>query len=90
VLRLIAQTCQGAARHGKWTGVCGSLASDPLAVPILVGLGVAELSATPAIVPEIKALVSALTLEQARAHAAAALECATAADVRTLARGFSA
>lgn len=90
VLRLIAQTCQGAARHGKWTGVCGSLASDPLAVPILVGLGVVELSATPAIVPEIKALVSALTLEQARAHAAAALECATAADVRTLARGFSA
>jgi phosphocarrier protein FPr/phosphocarrier protein len=90
VLRLIAQTCQGAARHGKWTGVCGSLASDPLAVPILVGLGVAELSATPAIVPEIKALVSSLTLEQARAHAAAALECATAADVRTLARGFSA
>jgi phosphocarrier protein FPr/phosphocarrier protein len=90
VLRLIAQTCQGAARHGKWTGVCGSLASDPLAVPILVGLGVAELSATPAIVPEIKALVSATTLEQARAHAAAALECATAADVRTLARGFSA
>lgn len=90
VLRLIAQTCQGAARHGKWTGVCGSLASDPLAVPILVGLGVAELSATPAIVPEIKALVSSLTLDQAKAHAAAALTCATAADVRTLAREFGA
>ncbi len=90
VLRLIAQTCQGAARHGRWTGVCGSLASDPLAVPILIGLGVTELSATPALVPEIKALVAGLTLDRARAHAAEALACATAADVRTLARGFAA
>ncbi|WP_343056843.1 phosphoenolpyruvate--protein phosphotransferase [Sphingomonas xinjiangensis] len=90
VLRMIAETARGASRHGRWTGVCGGLASDPLAVPILVGLGVTELSATPAIVPEIKALVSSLTLEAARAHAAAALTCATAAEVRALAREFTA
>jgi phosphocarrier protein FPr/phosphocarrier protein len=42
VLRLIGQTCTGAARHGTWVGVCGGLASDPLAVPILIGLGVSE------------------------------------------------
>jgi phosphocarrier protein FPr/phosphocarrier protein len=90
VLRLIGETARGASRHGRWTGVCGGLASDPLAVPILIGLGVTELSATAAIVPEIKALVSSLTLEAARAHADAALACATAADVRTLAREFTA
>lgn len=39
LLRLIAQTCAGAARHGRWVGVCGALASDPLATPVLVGLG---------------------------------------------------
>ncbi|WP_448665187.1 phosphoenolpyruvate--protein phosphotransferase [Sphingomonas sp. CJ20] len=90
VLRLIAETCRGAASQGRWTGVCGGLASDPLAVPILLGLGVTELSATAAMVPEIKALVSGLSLDTVRAHAAAALACATAADVRTLAREFTA
>lgn len=90
VLRMIADTCRGAARHGRWTGVCGGLASDPLAVPILIGLGVTELSSTAAIVPEIKALVSGLNLDAVRAHAEAALACATAADVRTLAREFNA
>jgi len=90
VLRLIADTCKGAASKGRWTGVCGGLASDPLAVPILIGLGVTELSATAAIVPEIKALVSGLRSEALRAHAEAALACATAADVRALAREFTA
>lgn len=90
VLRLIAETCRGASAQGRWTGVCGGLASDPLAVPILLGLGVTELSATAAMVPEIKALVSSLSLDAVRAHAAAALACATAADVRTLAREFTA
>ncbi|PZO76441.1 MAG: phosphoenolpyruvate--protein phosphotransferase [Sphingomonas taxi] len=88
VLRLIARTCEGGAVHGKWTGVCGSLASDPLAVPILIGLGVTELSSAPALVPEIKALVATLTIDACRAHAAAAMNCISAADVRTLARSF--
>ena len=88
VLRLIARTCEGGAVHGKWTGVCGGLASDPLAVPILIGLGVTELSSAPALVPEIKALVATLTIDACRAHAAAAMTCISAADVRTLAREF--
>ena len=90
VLRLIADTCRGATAGGRWVGVCGGLASDPLAVPILVGLGVTELSATVSVVPEVKALLATLTLERARAHATAALACATAADVRRLAREFTA
>ncbi|WP_347709888.1 putative PEP-binding protein, partial [Pseudomonas sp. 43(2021)] len=39
LLRLIAMTCEGAALHKRWVGVCGALASDPLATPVLVGLG---------------------------------------------------
>ena len=57
LLRLIAQTCAGAARHGRWVGVCGALASDPLATPVLVGLGVEELSVGPNLVGEIKTRV---------------------------------
>ncbi len=90
VLRLIAQTCEGGARHDRWTGVCGGLASDLAAVPILIGLGVTELSSSPAIIPEVKALVRALALDTCRAHAAKALACASAAEVRSLAREFAA
>ncbi|MFA6123505.1 phosphoenolpyruvate--protein phosphotransferase [Sphingomonas sp.] len=89
VLRLIGETCRGGAAHGRWTGVCGGLASDPLAVPILLGLGVTELSTAPVMVPTIKALVSDVTLAVCRDHAAAALACASAAEVRALARSFA-
>lgn len=69
--------------------MCGSLASDPLAVPILLGLGVTELSVAPAVVPEIKSLVRDLDLAAARDHARAALACPDAASVRRLAREFA-
>ncbi len=89
VLRLIGETCRGGTRHARWTGVCGGLASDPLAVPILLGLGVTELSATPGMIPTIKALVAGLTLAACRTHAAQALECNSADHVRALARAFA-
>lgn len=85
VLRLIAQTCAGADRFGKWVGVCGGLASDPLAAGLMVGLGVGELSAAPGQVAEIKATLAAVTDARCRALARAALEAASAAEVRTLA-----
>ncbi|WJT00387.1 phosphoenolpyruvate--protein phosphotransferase [Novosphingobium humi] len=88
VLRLIAQTCAGGARHGKWVGVCGGLASDPLAVPILIGLGVTELSAAPAMVAEIKALVRSVDVANCRSLAARVLDAEGAAQVRALAAEF--
>lgn len=84
VLRLIAQAMEGAASL-KWTGVCGGLASDLLAVPILIGLGVRELSATPAMVAEVKALVRRLALDDCRRLAVEALGQDSAEAVRTLA-----
>ncbi|PTS90927.1 phosphoenolpyruvate--protein phosphotransferase, partial [Sphingomonas sp. HMWF008] len=89
VLRLIGETCRGGAANGRWTGVCGGLASDPLAVPILLGLGVTELSATPGMIPTIKALVGGVSLGACRDHAAAALACGSADAVRALARAFA-
>jgi phosphoenolpyruvate-protein kinase (PTS system EI component) len=82
VLRLIAQTCRGADAHGKWVGVCGGLASDLAAVPLLLGLGVSELSAAPAMVPQVKALVRGVTLAQCRGLAASALQAGGAGQVR--------
>ena len=84
VLRLIAQAAQGGALHKRWTGVCGGLASDLAAVPILVGLGVRELSATAGQIADIKALVGSMSLEECEALARKALAASSAAEVRAL------
>lgn len=84
VLRLIAQTVDGAHAHGKWVGVCGGIAGDLQAVPILVGLGVDELSVSVPSVPAIKAEVRSRTLDECKALAQQALVQDTAADVRAL------
>ncbi len=82
VLRLIGATCDGAAKHDTPVGVCGSLAADRLAVPILLGLGVTELSVPPARVAAIKALVGKLDMAKCRAAAIHALALPSAAAVR--------
>ncbi|MFL6734782.1 MAG: phosphoenolpyruvate--protein phosphotransferase, partial [Sphingomicrobium sp.] len=89
VLRMIAQTCRLAGGKGRWVGVCGGLASDPAALPILIGLGVTELSSVPSFVAEGKAIVRALTLADTRAHAARVLQCSSASEVRAMARAFA-
>ena len=88
VLRMIAQTCAGAAKHQRWVGVCGGAASDLAAVPILLGLGVTELSATAAILPEVKALVRTLDLAACRTLAARALDLTSSEAVRDAAQSF--
>jgi phosphocarrier protein FPr/phosphocarrier protein len=88
VLRMISQTCQGGARHGRWVGVCGGLASELLAAPILIGLGVRELSATVAMVAELKARVRTLNLADCRALADRALYQTSPDAVRALATAF--
>ena len=84
VLRLVERTVQGAHAAGKWVGVCGELAADPQAVPILIGLGVDELSVNVPAVPIVKSQVRSLTLAEAQELARHALACATAAEVRAL------
>jgi phosphoenolpyruvate-protein phosphotransferase len=84
VLSLVARTVDAAHAHGKWAAVCGGIAGDPQAVPILVGLGVDELSVSVPTVPAIKAGVRRLRLAECRRLAQLALDAADAADVRAL------
>ncbi|WQD81100.1 phosphoenolpyruvate--protein phosphotransferase [Paraburkholderia kururiensis] len=86
VLRLIGIAVQGAEKHGKWVGVCGALAGDPLAVPLLVGLGVTELSVDPVSVPAIKARVRSLDYPLCRQRAQDALALESAQAVRAMSR----
>ena len=87
VLRLIGSTVRAAVAQSRPVGVCGALAADPVAVPLLLGLGVHELSVVPAAIPELKALIGARTLAECRALADQALHLSSAAQVRALVRG---
>ncbi|PTL91824.1 phosphoenolpyruvate--protein phosphotransferase [Halomonas litopenaei] len=82
VLRLIQMTVQAAHAHGKWVGVCGELASDRQAIPVLVGLGIDELSVSARQVPMVKARLASVSTTRARELAALALAAPTARDVR--------
>jgi phosphocarrier protein FPr len=84
VLGLIAQAVKAAHEAGRWVGVCGGMASDPHAVPILVGLGVDELSVSIPAVPAVKAQVRSLSLARCQELAARALAQDSAAAVREL------
>ncbi len=82
VLRQIQTTVQAAQTAGKWVGVCGELAGDPLAVPILIGLGVRELSMASAAIPQAKQIIREWTQSDAVALAAKVLALDSAEAVR--------
>jgi multiphosphoryl transfer protein len=84
VLRLIRAVAEAAEAHGKWVGVCGELGSDPAAVPLLVGLGVSELSVNPPAIPATKEAVRQVDADAARALAEEAQRLSSAEDVRAL------
>ena len=86
VLRLIAKTIEAAHKFSKRADICGELGSDPLAIPILIGLGMDELSVSIPAVPTVKAQVRTLNLEDIKPLAQKALACSTAQEVRELVR----
>ena len=77
VLRLIAQTVEGAHAHKRLVGVCGGIAGDPQRVPILVGLGVDELSVSLPAIPAVKAQIRRCAYADCRDLAQRALIAAT-------------
>src|SRR6202012_4277174 len=74
VLRLIAEAARGACANGKPAGMCGGLAADPLAAPLLLGLGIDEFSGPPSAIPTIKAAIRSLDMGRCREVAKKALQ----------------
>jgi phosphoenolpyruvate-protein phosphotransferase len=74
VLRLVRDVITAAHAQGRWVGLCGELAGEPLAIPVLLGLGLDEFSMNPPAIPLAKEVLRALTLDEARQVAQAALE----------------
>jgi len=81
IVRLIKATVEAGHRNGIWVGVCGEMAGDPALVPLLLGLGVDELSAAFSIVPQVKFLIRRLKLEEARELAEFALNCESGSEI---------
>lgn len=81
VLRLIQLTIEAAHRHQKWAGVCGELAGDVIAVPLLLGLGLDEFSMAPAMIPAVKQAIRKCETAVCRRIASECLAMTTISEV---------
>jgi phosphotransferase system enzyme I (PtsI) len=81
IIRLIKMTVDAAHKHGIWAGVCGEIAGDPYLTPLLLGLGVDELSCAPPVVAQVKYIIRRLKLTEAQALAEFALQCESPSEI---------
>lgn len=84
VIRLIKQTIDAGAQHGVWTGVCGEMAADIHLTPLLLGLGVEELSVGPHLVPRVRQAIRALSHAECAAMADGAIKTPLSRDILEL------
>jgi len=82
VIKLIIMTIKAAVRYGKDVSVCGAMASDELAIPILIGLGIDELSVDMSVIPIIKASIRKLSLNTCQEIALKSLQMDSAIEIR--------
>lgn len=66
VIHLIQKTIEAAHKNNIWVGMCGEMASNPVFVPLLIGLGIDELSVSPVMIPEIKKIIRSMSAEDAK------------------------
>ncbi len=81
ILRLIKMTVDAAHTNGIWAGVCGEIAGDPVLAPLLLGLGVDELSAAPAVLNEMKYIIRRVKFSEAQALAETALQSDSPSEI---------
>ncbi len=77
VIHLITQTIQAGHESGIWVGLCGEMAGDPLATPLLIGLGLDEFSMAATAIPLIKRIIRACSFQECKAIASHVLELTT-------------
>ncbi len=86
VLKLIKMAVDAGHAKGIWVGVCGQMAADPVLAPLLVGMGVDELSVAPQAVPLVKDAVRSVSYEQSRQLAETVLGCRSGTEALRLCR----
>ncbi|HSU79564.1 MAG TPA: phosphoenolpyruvate--protein phosphotransferase, partial [Candidatus Angelobacter sp.] len=81
LLRLIHHVIKAAHAEGKWVGMCGEMAGEPLAIPVLLGLGLDEFSMSASSILPARSLLKGQSKQEAEAHVDAILNLDTAEDV---------
>lgn len=89
ILRLLRHTIEAARRAGIWTGVCGEMGGQAVLAPLLVGLGVDELSMSPAVIPIVKEVIRSVTYSECEALSARALGLERGTEVLALCRALT-
>jgi phosphotransferase system enzyme I (PtsI) len=88
VLRQIKSVIQAAHSKGIWVGLCGELAGDPQAIPVLLGLGLDEFSMAPSLIPRAKAIIRKWSREESEQLASHVVDLDSAEAVREFIEGF--
>ncbi|MGN4124334.1 phosphoenolpyruvate--protein phosphotransferase [Lysinibacillus sphaericus] len=88
ILRLVKNVIDAAHHHGKWVGMCGEMAGDEIAIPILLALGLDEFSMTASAILKTRAQISNYSQKQLKQHLEKILMLATASDVEEYVRKF--
>jgi phosphotransferase system enzyme I (PtsI) len=81
VLRLLKTIVDAGHEKKIWVGICGEMSGDPIFTPVLVGLGMDEISTSPVMVPEIKRIIRSIRYDEAREIANYVLTLKSGADV---------
>lgn len=89
ILRLLQLTVEAGRRHGIWVGVCGEMGGDPVLTPLLLGLGVSELSVAPLQVPAVKFILRRVKMSESAELARFALQCESSAEILAHCRKFA-
>ena len=76
---IVAEKCREAS---KWVGICGQMASDPLAIPLLLGFGLNELSVPMTLIPDVKEMISVINMREAESLAERSLEMKSSDEIR--------
>jgi phosphotransferase system enzyme I (PtsI) len=88
VLTTLKHVINAGQKQGVWVGICGEMAGNPLATPLLVGMGMDELSVVPGILPEIKKIIRTLNYKATQELAQKVLTMTSAEEVKKCLRNF--
>jgi phosphotransferase system enzyme I (PtsI) len=84
ILRLIKRTIEAGHRKGKWVGMCGEMAADPLFTMLLLGLGLDEFSMAGSSLPKVKEIIRSVRLDDAVVLANEIMQLTTGSDVESM------
>ena len=89
ILRLVKNVIEASHKEGKWTGMCGEMAGDSLAIPLLLGMGLDEFSMSATSILQARSQIKNLSLEKMKELVDKAIMCSTTEEVLELVEEYT-